>query len=172
MTKQEILDLININLISGSKIPAIKHREVEYALLDAIFSIGYVTGDIKEVDCSNQYIIDNFEPNGLGKNERIGWAICNGQNGTTDRGGRVSMPYGTGYLTARAIGGEATHVLSLPEMPQHSHSIKSIKISAGAGGGTLPSPIGGFSATTEISGGGLAHNNLQPYIVTLFIQKI
>ena len=34
MTYQDILDLINANLASGSKIQAVKHRDVEFALLD------------------------------------------------------------------------------------------------------------------------------------------
>lgn len=173
MTKQEIADLISINLISGSKIPAEKHREVEYALLDAIFSVGFLTGDIKEVDCSNEYIINNFETTGLGKNERLGWAICNGQNGTTNRNGRVSMPYGDSYLTMRSLGGSPDSVL-----PLHSHT----GTAAGPYTGVNISGGGGFKGgdnifrerpfTTASSGESSINKNLQPYIVTLFIQKI
>jgi len=173
MSKQTIADLISINLISGSKIPALKHREVEYALLDAIFSVGFITGDIKEVDCTNQYIIDNFEANGLGKNERTGWAICNGNNGTTNRNGRVSMPYGSSYLTMRFLGGASTHTLSLSEIPSHSHGLNVVRLNESAPAGS-EGIFRGTTATeqTALAGGSTAHNNLQPYIVTLFIQKI
>jgi hypothetical protein len=173
MTKQEIADLISINLISGSKIPALKHREVEYALLDAIFSVGFVTGDIKEVDCTNQYIIDNFEANGLGKNERTGWAICNGNNGTTDRNGRVSMPYGSGYLTMRTLGGSADSTL-----PLHSHTYSQLRrdqeVSTNGSGVTAinKDPNSNLTETTSSAGESAVNKNLQPYIVTLFIQKI
>jgi hypothetical protein len=171
MTKQQIADLISINLISGSKIPALKHREVEYALLDAIFSVGFVTGDIKEVDCTNQYIIDNFEANGLGKNERTGWAICNGNNGTTDRNGRVSMPYGSGYLTMRTLGGSADAVLV-----SHSHPNSLFNPANGSGFIYNFDSVGDKEhygqKATETVGETATNKNLQPYIVTLFIQKI
>jgi len=173
MTKQEIADLISINLVSGSKIPASKHREVEYALLDAIFSIGFLTGDIKEVDCSNEYIINNFEPTGLGKNQRLGWAICNGQNGTTDRNGRVSMPYGDSYLTMRSEGGSADAIL-----PLHSHTYSQLRrdqeVSTNGSGVTAinKDPNSNLTVETSSVGESAVNKNLQPYIVTLFIQKI
>jgi hypothetical protein len=173
MTKQEIADLISINLISGSKIPAEKHREVEYALLEAIFSVGFITGDIKEVDCSNEYIINNFETTGLGKNERLGWAICNGQNGTTNRNGRVSMPYGDTYLTMRAVGGSADATL-----PLHSHTYTQLRrdqeVSTSGSGVTAinKDPNSNLTLETSSSGESAINKNLQPYIVTLFIQKI
>lgn len=44
MTYLEILDLIDTNLASGSNIPAVKHREVEVALLNYSKYIGYMTG--------------------------------------------------------------------------------------------------------------------------------
>jgi len=173
MTKQEIADLISINLISGSKIPAEKHREVEYALLEAIFSVGFLIGDIKEVDCSNEYIINNFETTGLGKNERLGWAICNGQNGTTNRNGRVSMPYGDSYLTMRSLGGSADSVL-----PLHSHTYSQLRrdqeVSTSGSGVTAinKDPNSNLTETTSSTGESAINKNLQPYIVTLFIQKI
>ena len=82
MTYQDILDLINANLASGSKIPAVKHREVETALLDFIQSNVAQQYDIKAIYANSTYLGDNFEANGLGKNLRTGWAICNGNNGT------------------------------------------------------------------------------------------
>ena len=42
-TYTDIKDLIDANLASGTKIPAIKHREVEMALLDYIEANFYFT---------------------------------------------------------------------------------------------------------------------------------
>ena len=47
MTYNDINTLIDVNLASGSNIPAIKHREVEHAILDFANTggyIGYITG--------------------------------------------------------------------------------------------------------------------------------
>lgn len=173
MNKQQITDLISANLISGSKIVALKHREVEYALLDAIFTVGFVVGDIKEVDCTNQYIIDNFETNGLGKNARLGWAICNGNNGTTNRNGRVSMPYGASYLIMRAEGGSADAII-----PSHSHTYSQLRrdqeVSTNGSGVTAinKDPNSNLTENTSTTGESAINKNLQPYIVTLFIQKL
>ena len=129
------------------------------------------TGDVKEVDCNAAYIAANFDNTGLGTNERLGWAICNGANGTKDRGGRVSMGYGNGYTTPGAVGGSKDAVVV-----SHNHSFSS---SAGNDGGTGLQVIttgqsneagGTFGLTsTGVSG---TDKNLQPYIVTLFIQKL
>jgi len=81
-TYADIFDLIDTNLASGNKIPASKHREVEHALLDYIQANLSQSGDIKRVKCDITYLNDNFDVNGLGKNLRLGWAICNGNNGT------------------------------------------------------------------------------------------
>lgn len=133
------------------------------------------TGDIKEVDCTPQYIIDNFEVDGLGKNERQGWAICNGNNGTKNRTGRVGIAYGTTYPTIGATGGTSTHILSVAELPPHHHRVPTDGYTRGTGGSNTPVPSNGFddfAVDTLNTGSGAAHNNMQPYIVTLVIQKI
>lgn len=172
MTYTEITDLINNNLASGTTIPASKHREVEQAILDYVQLNLSQSGDIKRVKCDLAYLTDNFEVNGLGKNLRLGWAICNGNNGTDNLAGRVGVGYGLGYSTLGAIGGETEHVLTVPEIPSHTHTVKAKLISAGGGGGTLPDPAGTSTITSAATGGGLAHNNMQPYIVNLYIMKL
>jgi hypothetical protein len=52
-----------------------------------------------------QYLQDNLEVDGLGK-VLLGWAICNGNNGTDNLTGRVGIGFGFGYSTLSAIGGE------------------------------------------------------------------
>ena len=67
MTYSEIFDLIDTNLASGNKIPALKHREVEHALLDYIQANLSQSGDIKRIKCDITYLNENFEVDGLGK---------------------------------------------------------------------------------------------------------
>ena len=107
-----------------------------------------------------------------------------GGNGTTtfalpDLRGRVPMGQGAGPgLTNRLmgeLGGEENHTLTTGEMPAHSHTLGVSSTLA-----TNNSPAGGFPAQTRgptyssstdstisgnVTGGGLAHNNLQPYLV-------
>lgn len=51
-------------------------------------------GDTKEIICTPAYISANFTGTGLGTNLRLGWAMCNGQNGTVDMRDRVSVGFG------------------------------------------------------------------------------
>jgi len=138
-----------------------------------------------------------------------GWALCNGQllsinqnqglfsllltryggNGQTtfalpDLRGRAPIHAGQGPgLTSRVLaeqGGAEAHVLTVAEMPAHSHAA-----SAHAGNGTSASPAGqlpardpsavphyGSGADTTLgpgaigaAGGDQPHNNMQPYLV-------
>jgi hypothetical protein len=147
----------------------------------------WLVGDIKEVDCTAEYIADNFDSTGLGINERIGWAICNGQNGTKNRGGRVGIGYSTvtddpldnvwenTYNNIGATGGEKEHTLTINEIPEHDHTVrKNGFLNKGGGDGTnvIGSEIGSNQLKTGFAGGGEAHENRMPFIVSLFIQKI
>lgn len=84
--------------------------------------------------------------------------------------GRALAGAGTGAgLTARVLGeylGEETHVLTIPEMPAHTHpplapAVSFISGDTGsgdiAGGGNI-----GSSGQTGLTGGDGAHNNMQP----------
>lgn len=122
-------------------------------------------------------------------------------NGTTtfnlpDMRGRVPVGYGTGSgLTARvlaATGGEETHVLTTDEMPSHSHNItdpghshsyvnntnnQDTDNAFGTQTAADDSDLGATTGTSTTgitinnSGGGQAHNNMQPFIVLNYIIK-
>ena len=93
-------------------------------------------------------------------------------------GGTFLMAAGDGY-NAGTTGGEAQHVLTVNEMPRHSHQI-GIR-----NGGSTPIPqwtpiigdyaqtnvTGGFLSIPE-AGGGQAHNNLPPYKAVHIYKRI
>lgn len=81
--------------------------------------------------------------------------------------GRALAGAGTGAgLTNRPLGsflGEETHLLNIAEMPAHQHNT----FSSGAGAFGENAPTGGRNSpndagTSSVTGGGGAHNNMQP----------
>ena len=168
MTYQDILDLINANLASGSKIPAVKHREVETALLDFIQSNVAQQYDIKAIYANPTYLGDNFDSNGLGKNLRTGWAICNGNNGTPNISNRVIIQYGSDFPTLNAVGGSKDAVVVA-----HSHSIATSPNDAfGYVTAKTSSSTGGTPITTSATGESGVNKNMPPYIVLVYIMKL
>lgn len=71
------------------------------------------------------------------------------------------------FGTNGATGGEETHTLTTTEMPSHKHTLAP---RAGSGSGSIYGLLDRVGSSvnvleTENTGGGAAHNNLQPYIV-------
>jgi hypothetical protein len=175
MTYQEIRDLIDLNLSSGSKIPAVNHRAVEYALLDFIQSSASQSGDVKRVKSDIAYLNDNFEVNGLGKNLRLGWAICNGNNGTDNLAGRVGVGYGIGYSALGTLAGEDKHTLLKTELPNITVRARGSNADNGDTGNLFVTANVQENTGLDLivnAGGGLSHNNMQPYIINLYIMKL
>lgn len=169
MTRAEYQSLIDV-IATGEPNTALEVRTILNALADG----SYLTGDIKMVNCSNVYLTANFDSTGLGILERLGWAICNGANGTVNMNGKVPLPYGSSYLTLGATGGEVNHTLTVSEVPALTVSYTGSSDDTGDDGAyiiTSPSDPNTVH-TLNTNGGGGAHNNMQPYIVTLFIQKL
>ena len=172
MAYQQIKDLIESNLVSGSEILAVKHREVEIALLDFIQASQPQVGDIKRIKSDIAYLQDNFEINGLGKNIRLGWAICNGNNGTEDFAGKVGIGYGVGYSTLGGTGGSKDAVIV-----EHSHTLffneyfTGLTANPGYSGGSNNYTQNQNKATSTVGVSGI-DKNMQPYIINLYIMKI
>lgn len=152
-------------IATGVPNTALKIRNVLSILADGTAQ----TGDIKEIDVSTAYIAANFDGTGLGTNERLGWAICNGNNGTRNRQGRVALQYDpTNYPTLGAIGGSKDAVLVA-----HNHQIAtSPNDNLGYVTAKSSSATGGTPINTSTAGESGVGKNMQPYIVTLIIMKL
>ena len=125
-----------------------------------------------------------------------GWLLCNGSAvsrttyadlfaviGTRFGAGNGSTTFNLPNLRNRFVvgagasynindtGGEATHVLTIDEMPAHSHQVPTY-IEGGPAAGFVSA---GYEKVQNINttsvGGGQPHNNLPPYIGLTFIIK-
>jgi len=94
-----------------------------------------------------------------------------------DMRGRVAVCFGAGTgLTARGtlgdLSGAETHTLTINEIPAHTHTfggVQSQSVAAGLDNAAENSPRP--TETTGSTGGGQAHNNMQPYIVLRYLIK-
>jgi microcystin-dependent protein len=93
------------------------------------------------------------------------WRVCDGTGGTPDLRGRVSVGAGLGSsLSDRLYGqttGEESHVLSLAELPNFSLPSGAV---TGSGTGFASASVTG-TPLVVITGGGAAHNTMQPSFV-------
>ena len=62
-----------------------------------------------------------------------GWLLCDGQNNTPDLRDRFIVGAGNSYSVGNT-GGEATHTLTVAEMPSHSHGINLSDLQASSSG--------------------------------------
>jgi hypothetical protein len=135
-----------------------------------------------------------FDTTGLGiSGDAIGWAICNGENGTFDLRGHFIVGATTGIpgtnsvadtngvvlAAMNATGGERKHTLTISELPTVTPAttipIFSGGASDGAAGGTNVSTQSGgpnSAITIQPFGSNTPHNTVPPYTALAYIQRI
>jgi microcystin-dependent protein len=131
----------------------------------------------------------------------VGWALCDGSNGTPDLRDRFIVGAGGSYNVGNT-GGSNTVRLTTSQIPSHSHTASigragdhrhgmgSKWLMSGTGSASNPGTSGpGFFATSEerttgwagehshsitvsSTGGGQAHENRPPYYALCFIMKL
>jgi len=91
--------------------------------------------------------------------------------------GRVPVGFDSAQTEFDALGetgGAKTHTLTVAQIPAHNHDYNGATLNTGSGFSSRYSSTGSTSATftgTGNTGGGEAHNNLQPYITLNYIIK-
>ena len=86
-------------------------------------------------------------------------------------------PSNQDYNTIGNMGGEALVTLTLDQIPPHSHKITFKEEKWGDNGNKRPfpnhtRPDSGYTADTQVTGGGSAHENRPPYYVLAYVMKI
>lgn len=103
-----------------------------------------------------------------------GWHICNGEEGTIDLRDRFVL--GAGTNEPGATGGESKVGLTYSNLPTHSHQYakwsETTRVSASSSGTTVANVTQLINTSTQPSGDGTPHNNMPPYYVLWYIQKI
>lgn len=138
-------------------------------LYDAIFPIGQIIIKGDDADYSN-WLGFTWERTAVGK------VLVGYDNKDTD------------FNTIGKTGGEKEHTLTIDEMPSHSHDMDEMgydgggyknKIGVRQDGGGASHWIPQYAQTTSYStykptytGGGQAHNNIQPYQVVAYWKRV
>lgn len=93
---------------------------------------------------------------------------------------RFLLAAGSTYA-AGATGGEATHTLTVDEMPSHSHVVSNYASMVGWSGSspsrsylnnTNDGYVGSNDPVSKSTGGGAAHNNMPPYLAVCVWQRV
>lgn len=163
----------------------IKLYNIEQYINDIVLSYGQ-KGETKWIIDLDGSFLANFDNSGLGITARwMGWAICNGNNGTPNMQGRTAI--GVGQVVDGGVqynyannstGGETKHKLTIQEMPRHQFSInyQTEKIGSGSGWWGLNRDDGTVNPNvqkyTNFLGNDVSHNNMQPYRAGYYVIRI
>jgi microcystin-dependent protein len=132
-----------------------------YAVLFAVIETTYGAGDE-----STTFNLPDLRGRVVAGQDDMGGSSA---NRLTDQSGGLNGD------TLGATGGAETHTLTEAQLASHSHTLTSI--SSGPDGGTssaFKSDASGTTgtATTSTTGGGSAHNNVQPTIILNYVIKV
>jgi hypothetical protein len=122
-------------------------------------------------------LAENFDiVSGLGRENTLwnGFAIADGRNGTKNRQALFPLGYKPGENTLHDTGGASEITLTIDQIPEHSHeyinsSGDDFRRSVGTGAKVFRTNQ--VTQTSKV-GGGQAHSNMPPYIVSLWVTKI
>lgn len=111
-------------------------------------------------------VLDAWAPVSTGRGATAVADFVAGKTLTLPRSlGRALAGAGTGAtLTARVLGeyvGAETHTLTVPEIPSHNHTVQ-VGVSGFSGSAPTTALDSGSTFNTNNTGGGGAHNNMQP----------
>ena len=155
-----------------------------YTLIACVGKLTVTSGNFYLYNCSGLVVINQ---NNAATVIRDGYAIgdylftANANPAVKYGGYWEEVPNGTFLMAAGAggtadqTGGEATHTLTIEEMPSHSHELNDIGLEWSAG------PLSNSAQTNTASsriiavnavGGGQAHNNLPPYRTAHIYKRI
>jgi microcystin-dependent protein len=119
--------------------------------------------------------------NGNTDNIPAGWALCNGNNGTPNLSGRFIVGVGnngTNNYTANQTGGSDSVILTIDQIPSHSHSVASPGNIRQSGNNTCDSgnsiscSDGSTTRETTSKGNNESHENRPSYYALCYIMKL
>lgn len=114
-------------------------------------------------------ISDSFDPSSLVSGST--WKLLG--TDTYYPGGRIIVGAGDTYTAGQDINPlEATHVLTVNEIPSHSHQLGSRSHSSGSAGADNTSVAGTGGRWLENWGGSVGHNNIMPFITVKMWERI
>lgn len=157
--QEDLLDDITLftGVLSGNKL-------MKSSNAHSIVPIGGIIPYYGQISENGHPIVDGVEDDA--------WHICDGTNGTPDLRGRFCLGMSDAY-PYRSMGGEATHKLTVDEMPSHTHHITGVPSVPGdtrndweKWNGSSPS-----GTNTDSAGGDQPHNNMPPYIALYMLMR-
>jgi microcystin-dependent protein len=177
----QTLDLNNCNykpINNTTNLPSIGMESISQLYYNNQFQI-------KNLTVNNSF---NQIPRGIviawyGKTNNIpyGWALCDGKNCTPDLRGRsiLGLDLVTNKNKLGEYGGEENHLLTVGEIPSHTHNYgsyttpnKFISIVGTKPQNTFVGKTNGIGYTYVNTPNGNSHNNMPPYFVCNYIMKL
>lgn len=141
-------------------------------------------GDTKDIIITTVEYTADFDAAGIGRNSRIGWALCDGQGGRPNLKGRVVVNYDPDQpefnFLGKTGGSKSVYIqkTNLPAVkidvpiPPSATSQGTARTGGLVTGDGPPDVVGGPTLKTNNLGDGTAMNIMNPYFVALKIIKL